>query len=85
MTWLLTVRRTDLPERCQGHRGQAWARPGLAEGSPVYLARVLLGRQALSPSDQSAGRCRGLALVASCRQSYMNLFDLASGRGLCDR
>ena len=79
VTVLATVRRTDRREHCLGHRDQAWARPELEEGSPVYPARVVLDRQAPAPSDQSAGSCRGLDLVASCRQSNMNLLELVSG------
>ena len=75
---------TDLRERCLGHRDRAWARPEREEGSPVYPERAVLGRQAPAPSDQSAGSCRGLDLVASCRQSNMNLLEFVSGMG-CDR
>jgi len=77
----LTVKRTDQRERCLGDRDQAWARPEREAGSPVYPARVVLDRQALAPWDQSAGRCRGLDLVASCCQSYMNLMEPVSGMG----
>ena len=37
----------------------------------MYLARAVLDRQAPAQSDQSAGSCRGLDLVASCSQFYM--------------
>jgi hypothetical protein len=37
----------------------------------VYLARAVLDRQAPAQSDQSAGSCRGLDLVASCSQFYL--------------
>ena len=50
----------------------------------MYPERAVLGRQAPAPSDQSAGSCRGLDLVASCRQSNMNLLELVSGMS-CDR
>ena len=36
----------------------------------MYLARAVLDRQAPAQSDQSAGSCRGLDLVASCSQFY---------------
>jgi hypothetical protein len=83
VTVLATDRRTGLQEHCLGHRDQAWARPELAEGSPVFPARVLLDRQAPALSDRSVGSCLGLDLVASCCKSYMTLMELVSGMS-CD-
>ena len=44
----------------------------------MYLARAVLDRQAPAQSDQSAGSCRGLDLVASCSQFYMKATSAAS-------